>query len=60
MILAVPTVNVNGLCMGPPNAVTVTATVPYNFQVLPNIQGLFGGGGVADLNIVGTATMRNE
>jgi Flp pilus assembly protein TadG len=60
MIQQAPVVNVSGLCLGPPNAVTVTASVPFNFQVLPNIQGLFGGGGVASINLVGTSTMRNE
>lgn len=60
MMLPAPSVSVSGLCAGPPNAVTVTATVPYNFQVLPNVQGLFGGGGVASINLVGTAIMRNE
>ena len=60
MMLSTPTVTVNGLCSGPPNSVTVTATVPYNFQVLPNIQSLFGGDSVANLNLIGTSTMRNE
>jgi Flp pilus assembly protein TadG len=60
MSLTAPTINIAGLCAGPPNPVTVTATVPYNFQVLPNVQGLFGGGGVASINLVGTSIMRNE
>ena len=60
MIQAAPTIVVNGLCAGPPNSVTVTATVPYDFQVLPALQGLFGGGGVADTTLIGSSTMRNE
>lgn len=60
IIQATPSITVTGLCLGPPNAVTVTASVPYNFQVLPNVQGLFGGGAVTNLNLIGTSTMRNE
>jgi Flp pilus assembly protein TadG len=60
MMLPAPTINVNGLCAGAPNPVSVTATVPYAFQVLPNVQGLFGGGGVANFNLVGASVMRNE
>ncbi len=60
MMFTAPAVVVNGLCTGPDNPVTVTATVPYNFQFLPNIQGLIGGGAVADFDLVGSSTMRNE
>jgi Flp pilus assembly protein TadG len=60
MLATVPAINITGLCTGPPNPVTVTATAPYNFQVLPGIQTLFGGGGVSNLTLTGSSTMRNE
>jgi Flp pilus assembly protein TadG len=59
--LAPGSVNATGLCTGSGTPVSVQATFPYTFQVLPNVQGLFTGGSVPGvLNFVLASTMRNE
>lgn len=59
--MTLSTIDVIGECDASGTPLTVTGTFPYTFQVLPNIQLLFGSGSLAssfDLQV--SSTMRNE
>jgi len=50
-----PTVTSDGECTGSGTPLTVNATVPYTFQVLPGLSGV-----PANITLVGKSVMRNE
>ena len=50
-----PAVTTNGECDGSGEPLTVRATVPYTFQVLPGLAGV-----PANINLVAKSVMRNE
>jgi Flp pilus assembly protein TadG len=55
MGMSSPTVTHDGECTGSGMPLTVTATVPYTFQVLPGLAGIS-----TNINLVGKTVMRNE
>jgi Flp pilus assembly protein TadG len=55
MGISSPITSSSGECTGSGTPLTVSATVPYTFQVLPGLAGI-----PANINLVGTSVMRNE
>ena len=55
MGISSPSVTSSGECTGSGNPLTVNATVPYTFQVLPGLTGIS-----ANINLVANSVMRNE
>jgi Flp pilus assembly protein TadG len=55
MGISSPTISSNGECAGAGTPLTVNATVPYTFQVLPGLSGV-----PANINLVASSVMRNE
>ena len=55
MGISSPSVTSSGECTGSGTPLTVNATVPYAFQVLPGLAGV-----PASINLVASSVMRNE
>ena len=55
MGISSPSVTSSGECTGSGTPLTVRATVPYTFQVLPGLSGV-----PANITLVGESVMRNE